>query len=375
MDASVLSRTSTTKQKIHFNFVDSLRGIGAIWVVLYHIYATKKLVELSTILPNWLENITFKWGSLGVAIFFVLSGFVIAHSLRKATISPLYVGRFSLRRLIRLSPPYYVAMILALGFALFSSMVKNEAFAPMNQSFSTGRFIAHLFYVHEFFGFKPFDNIYWTLNLEIQFYLVFCALLGLAQWLNKSSQKLWGRAIVFVPAAIFAAAYPLGVLPDNGNGALFFFPLYYGFLLGIFAYWCWQDSLKSIYFYLYAAVVLAGGIMQSSGFTVTCVVVSILLLEVGRASKMQDLLNWKALQFLGRISYSLYLTHNVVVGTTLFLGFKLLGTGIVTELICMTVAVFASLVFGTIFCEFVEKPAIKLSRKIKLVKGVEAMKA
>lgn len=69
------------------------------------------------------------------------------------------------------------------------------------------------------------------------------------------------------------------------------------FSVGIFAYWCWQDKLKSIYFYLYAAILLAGGIAQSSGLTITCVIVSILLLEVGRANQMQHFLNWQPLQF------------------------------------------------------------------------------
>ncbi|MEL6461838.1 MAG: acyltransferase [Cyanobacteria bacterium J06621_15] len=375
MNTSALSGTQKKKQKIHFHFVDSLRGIGAIWVVLYHIYATGKLVDLSNFLPDRLEYIAFKLGNLGVAIFFVLSGFVIAHSLRNAKINPSYVGRFSLRRLLRLSPPYYVAIILALGFALLSSVVKNEPFAPMSQSFSTGRFVAHLFYVHEFFGFKPFDNIYWTLNLEIQFYLVFCALLGLSQWLDKSNRKQLGKAIVFIPAAIFALFYPLGILSDNGLGALFFLPLYYGFLLGIFAYWCWQDNLKPKYFYLYAAILLVGGIVQSSGFTITCIIISTLLLEVGKANRMQDFLNWQPLQFLGRISYSLYLTHNIVVGSVFFLGFKYLTPNLSTEIICLFVAVIASLCFAAIIYELVEKPSIKLSRKVKLIKSTEVVKA
>ncbi|NJM21654.1 MAG: acyltransferase [Richelia sp. RM2_1_2] len=375
MNSPALSGTSTKKQKIHFHFVDSLRGIGVTWVVLYHIYATRRLVELSKIIPDWLENVLFKWGSLGVAIFFVLSGFVIAHSLRTATINPSYVGRFSLRRLIRLSPPYYVAILLALVFALLSSVVQNEAFAPMNQAFSTGRLVAHLFYVHEFFGFKSFDNIYWTLNLEIQFYLVFCTLLGLAQWLDKLNSKEWGKAIVFVPTAILAVTYPLGIFTDNGLGAVLFFPLYYGFLLGIFAYWCWQGNLKSIYFYLYAAVILAGGIINSSLFAITCVIVSTLLLEVGKANRMQDLLNWQPLQFLGRISYSLYLTHNIVVGSVLFLVFKFLKANLFTELICLVVAVVVSLVFAAIIYELAEKPSIKMSRKVKLRENTEAIKA
>lgn len=235
--------------------------------------------------------------------------------------------------------------------------------------------IAHLFYVYEFFGFKPFENIYWTLNLEIQFYLVFCLLLGLSQWLNKLSQKEWGKAIVFVPAAIFSATYALGIFQKNNLGITLFFPLYYGFLLGIFAYWCWQGNLKSIYFYLYAAILLAGGIAQSSGFTITCIIVSSLLLEVARANRMQDFLNWQPLQFLGRISYSLYLTHNIVVNSIFFLGFKLLKANLVTEIFCYFIAILTSLGFAAIMYELAEKPSIKLSRKVNLVKNPEVIKA
>lgn len=164
-------------------------------------------------------------------------------------------------------------------------------------------------------------------------------------------------------------------MSDNGLGALFFLPLYYGFLLGIFAYWCWQDNLKPKYFYLYAAILLVGGIVQSSGFTITCIIISTLLLEVGKANRMQDFLNWQPLQFLGRISYSLYLTHNIVVGSVFFLGFKYLTPNLSTEIICLFVAVIASLCFAAIIYELVEKPSIKLSRKVKLIKSTEVVKA
>ncbi len=197
-------------------------------------------------------------------------------------------------------------------------------------------------------------------------------LLGLAQWLDKSDNKKWEN-IVFVCVAILAATYPLGIFQENSLDWPLFFPLYYGFLLGIFAYWCSQGKLKSIYFYLYAAILLAGGVAKSSGFTINCVIVSTILLEVGRANRIQDVLNWQPLQFLGRISYSLYLTHNIVINGVLFLGFKLLKVNILVELICFCVAILASLGFAAIMYELAEKPSIKLSRKVKLVKNPETI--
>lgn len=50
MKKSALSTTSVEKSKIHFHFVDSLRGIGATWVMLYHIHASGRLIEVSAIL-------------------------------------------------------------------------------------------------------------------------------------------------------------------------------------------------------------------------------------------------------------------------------------------------------------------------------------
>ena len=52
MDISALSETSNKKQKKHFHFVDSLRGIGAFSVILYHIYTRGRIVNLSRILPD-----------------------------------------------------------------------------------------------------------------------------------------------------------------------------------------------------------------------------------------------------------------------------------------------------------------------------------
>lgn len=71
------------------------------------------------------------------------------------------------------------------------------------------------------------------------------------------------------------------------------------------------------------------------------------------------------------LSYSLYLTHNIVVGSVFFLGFKFLPA----NLTCLSVAVIASLCFAVIIYELVEKPSIKLSRKVKLIKSTEVVKA
>ena len=219
-----------------------------------------------------------------------------------------------------------------LAFAFVAAYAKGVAFEPMGQPLSFQRFFAHLFYVQDLFNLEHIDDVYWTLCLEVQFYIVFCLLLYLAQWLESSGRLAWGRAAVFVPTTLLVILYPLKVIPFDDRPTIIFQVLY-SFLLGVFAYWTWQENLKPLWFYLYCTVLMAAGIINSSGFIITCVIVAILILEVGRTNRMQDWLNWRWLQFIGKISYSLYLNHVAIIGATYFVVFKLLGRSITSEFI------------------------------------------
>jgi peptidoglycan/LPS O-acetylase OafA/YrhL len=360
-----------TKPKVHFQFIDALRGIGALWVVLFHSNSAERLTQLTNLLPEWLVTILFKWGSLGVSIFFVLSGFVIAHSLREVKIDLAYWKNFNLRRFVRLSPPYYAAILVSLGFAFLSSHMKGEAFAPMGEPLSFQRLVAHLFYVQDIFRLIHIDDVYWTLCLEVQFYIVFCSLIALIQWLNSRWNWHFSRALIFVPAALLAVLFPLGVFADNGRPFVFL-PMWYGFLLGVFAYWSWRGSLQPKFFYLYAAVVFAGGVINSSDFPIACVMTATLILQVARANRM-SCLSWGWLQFLGKISYSLYLTHVPVLGAAFFVASKVLPANILGEIFYLQLGILMSVVFGSIMWELVEKPSIKWSQKVKLVKIKKAI--
>ncbi len=367
MNLTIPSITANTKSKVHFYFLDALRGIAVLWVILFHAPLDGRLVQLTSVLPQWVVNIVFNCGGFGVPIFFVLSGFVIAHSLREAHIDLAYFKRFCLRRFIRLTPAYYISIVITLGFAIASSYIKGDAFAPAKEALSFERLFLHLFYLQDIFRVEHINDVYWTLCLEIQFYIIFCALLGLAQWLKYSWNLSYSRAVVFGSAAIIAALFPMGMFVDSRR-AFFFLPLWYAFLLGVFAYWSWRDKLNPMYFYFYSALLLTAGTLKSTTFVVACVIVAILLLEVGRADCMQSLKE-RSLQFLGHISYSLYLTHIPVYGAVFFLGSKLLNRNAWSEAFCVLLATLASVGFAAIMWQLVEKPSINLSQKVKLVEA------
>lgn len=206
-----------------FSFVDALRGIAALSVVLFHGNEGGHITELFGAMPFWLQFM-LRHGNLGVAVFFVLSGFVIAHSLRNQQMTPVRVGRFMLRRSIRLDPPYWVAIALTIGFsALATIFIKDRP----SQEFSPSQIVAHVFYLQDILGFDEINSVFWTLCLEVQFYLVFSLL-------------LMATTTVFPFVFAISLVWPLGIFPAIPHGL--FFPLWFGFLLGVLAYWTWQKK-------------------------------------------------------------------------------------------------------------------------------------
>jgi len=93
--------------------IDALRGIATIWVVLFHEVKAGPLWEAIPTVPRAL----FEWGHLGVAIFFALSGFVIARSLGNQNLDRSSSGRFLVRRYVRLLPPYYFSIAVVLEWS------------------------------------------------------------------------------------------------------------------------------------------------------------------------------------------------------------------------------------------------------------------
>jgi peptidoglycan/LPS O-acetylase OafA/YrhL len=364
-NTSSATPTSFVKPKSYFYFIDALRGIAALWVFFFHAALDGRLTTLTNILPHWFVVVLFEWGGLGVPIFFVISGFVIAHTVSGVKVDFAYLKYFSLRRFLRLTPPYYFSIIVALAFALLASNVKGEIFSPGNDTFSLPRLLAHLFYLQELFRLTNFNDVYWTLCLEVQFYLCFCVLLGLAQWLKDTYNFQYSRAFIFAPVAILSSIFSIIIFLSNSRPN-FFLPFFYQFLLGIFAYWSWQDKLKSIYFYIYCGLVLVFQISNFPNQVITSIVIAILLLETGKANYIQKWLKWDWLQFIGKISYSLYLTHTPIYGAIFFIASKFLKTGVISELLSLIIGLIVCILFAAFMWQLVEKPSINFSKKIKL---------
>jgi len=127
--------------------LDALRGLAALSVVLFHFSENNKN------LLNW----DFRFGVTGVDIFFMISGFVIFLTIQK-------IKRwqdFAVFRFARLYPSFWCCMLVTTIFIL--------VYEPEN--LNSTQFFANATMLPAYFSEKDLDGSYWTLLVEINFYL------------------------------------------------------------------------------------------------------------------------------------------------------------------------------------------------------------
>ena len=328
--------------------VDALRGIAALTVVVYHFYwiRLRPLAEAPAPQPfDWLA----RQGSAGVDIFFVLSGYVIALSLRDKNITPGFLGRFALRRSLRLDPPYWITLVVVIVVNALTAAAPPPTLPSV---------VAHVVYLQYFLHLPPIVGVAWTLCLELQFYLVLAVVLAAAK--NRERRAL----VVLVPLFVAACASTLVTLPRPLDAS--FLPYWHFFFLG--ALTSWTSSARVHPAWLAAALVVVAALFAyAPDANLVLAAATAVLLYAGAARGFLAWTGGRALQHLGRISYSLYLTHLVVAPLAMQLAANAwfafpLAPGAVAALFALGVVV--AVAVAHVFWRFVEAPAHRFSRRV-----------
>ncbi|QIO33487.1 acyltransferase family protein [Bradyrhizobium sp. 1(2017)] len=325
--------------KSHLPLLDPLRFGAALGVAIFHqmfwswawvsigVPGFERHVAADVLYPSAAPYAWFGW--VGVEIFFVISGFVIANSASQT--SP---GAFLVGRALRLYPAVWVcATATFLVLLLFGSGPASETILP---------YIHAMLMVPKGVTGQWLDEVYWTLAAETAFYgLVFCAML---------TKKITLRHLAFgltIYSAIFNAA-ALAVLSCTTSSDLPYlvilmfrvpcaaFLLTHGcfFALGIWLFISANRELTALEQIAVAATCLAGAaeIYFFASFLLTSVpaiadqsalvpvavwAAAVLLIALAAKCNRQsaDIAPVEApayLRTLGLITYPLYLTHNVI---------------------------------------------------------------
>ncbi|MFM8581729.1 MAG: acyltransferase family protein, partial [Planctomycetaceae bacterium] len=307
--------------------IDGLRGLACLGVAVYHLTRYGATAEIAREgIPAALAWVA-DHGWVGVQMFFVISGFVIAHTLRDAVVDGWYVGNYALRRSLRLDPPYWVTIGLVLAMhAWFAGrpgwVSPLDIPTPLAPPLSWWLVASHLLYIHKLQGFDSLSAGFWTLTIEIQFYLLYVCALGVSQSL-KVERGQAHRLLLWLLLPL--APLSLWWLSPEPRGDSLVFHHFFLFFSGCLAGWAFDGLVSHRWLWgwqavlaltLVAEVVRAGAAwdweawFSNRALKLWAGVLTPLWIDwAGRTGRLARPLPIPGLNAIGRISYSLYLVH------------------------------------------------------------------
>ncbi len=175
--------------------IDALRAIAALLVVWLHVTQVYVRVDGDTAIGGrWLYDVAqnFDFGRIGVITFFLVSGFVIPFSIRPTQRAP--IGSFLIKRLFRIYPVYWLSIPVG-AFATYWLW---------GQPFGVRDLLINLTLLQDLVGAPAAQGVYWTLLVEIGFYLLCVALFV--------TGNLYNPVRIGLLAALFGLVHSLAIL-------------------------------------------------------------------------------------------------------------------------------------------------------------------
>jgi peptidoglycan/LPS O-acetylase OafA/YrhL len=293
------------------DYLDGLRGLAIMWVMAWH-YTAPVYAASFPYGTAYARIPVLDHGWAGVNLFFLISGFVILLTLERCT----GFAEFMARRWRRLFPAMLIASLLvfAASQVIGSNMPHGRAepvsllpgltfLSPPFWTLLLGRPVGEL------------DGVYWTLYVEMGFYLIFGMLYFLVGWRRAviSLAALWLAVVIAsrLAAAVQSAEAMKWIEPLQWLGIEYFGWFVSGALF-LKARELSNDRLFVAALIAGLVSALTSGLWQPDDWTSCGYLVGCLAVFAGaqRFSRLQRVLATKLLLFAGFVSYPLYLLHN-----------------------------------------------------------------
>jgi len=334
-----------------YGFIDAIRGIAAIAVVIEHAIESYYGQGVA-------ETQMFSFGQFGVAAFLFVSGFVVPVSLeRSASAVKFWIGRF-----FRLYPLYWFTLIVVAPLALATYVQGQEGFNPHEPV----HWLGNVTMLQQFIGIPHAVGAFWTLTIEMALYVSFTILFWTGR-LSKSWQNAWW---IISLSTLLAIVIPFVIhrrLPGGSSGAyIFYFMTAFVGTVG-YRWHTGKIGTKRFAILMATAAAVGAGIAYALyerfrsdkvPMSFTCAVVTwmvayaflvVMLWHRNRSTP-------KPLLWAGKVSYSIYLLHFLPIYLMpKSLPFWAYTTGIVASVLALSSVTYLA----------IEAPSDKLGKRLQ----------
>ncbi len=352
--------------------LDGLRFFAAWLVLTRHFHS----IMVAYKLPGFSKTGFQAVSQPSVTLFFVISGFLITHVLTKN--QTIDLKKFYRNRALRIWPLYYLVVLLV--FFLIRHLSAFE-YRPDNHSiaFNFRKFAGYILFLPNttdfIFGVSHFLGVTWSLGVEEFFYLFYPLLLFLApkKYQFKICLLLTILSLIVSVTGIFIK------LPSSlpYRYELFFhsyLPRYrmYAFLLGALACFIWQKKWRIAMLnnkYLVAALWLLAPILfllnvrfgEFNEIFFAIIFATGLYALVASGIKF-SLLDNSIMNYLGKISYGIYLLHSLMIVFIINLMSPHLPPTVESAILQWLVITLITISVSAIIYQLYEKPFLRLKK-------------
>ncbi len=322
--------------KIYFPSLNGLRFIAAFVVIVHHLEQIKLFFGLPSLFYKW--HFIKIVGELGVTLFFTLSGFLITYLLlaEKERFGTVFAKEFYVRRILRIWPLYYLLIILGLFVLPHIDFFKIPVYTEgVQYRFGLKTFFYLILFpnvVSNLYAYMPYIAQTWSIGIEEQFYLIW-------PWIVKKSSN-YLKVLFTIVFGLLILTNILYQFADHSEDISqtssatktvtfvykFFAMLRIGCMAigGIGAYYLYTQKwaiLKPI-FSSFAQIMSTGLVLGMMFFGVEIPYINhefysflfiIIILNFAANPNCLASLENKVLDYLGKISYSIYMWHNIAI--------------------------------------------------------------
>jgi peptidoglycan/LPS O-acetylase OafA/YrhL len=319
-----MKKNQTGITQVYFENINAIRFIAALFVIIHHTEQIKDIFHI----PYWHSQVQEIIGKLGVVLFFVLSGFLISYLLFKEQeiTKTIDIKFFYIRRMLRIWPLYFLIIFSAFFILPFIDIFKVGDYGrEMVWQDLFYKLLLYLFFLPNLvvilLGTVPYAALTWSIGVEEQFYLVWPIL-------NKYVKNKWLLmvSVIFfyllvklffylLPANVYLSKFWESMAIDcMAIGGLFALLIYEkNAFANLIQRIIFSKSCQILTLILTTLLIANGYRFPYLHYECYAILFGILICNFAFNKQRIFSMEYRWLNYLGKISYGLYVFHPIAI--------------------------------------------------------------